>query len=286
MNNTLSTSATYNLVSSIVVTTIAIIGNSAVVFILSKPIFQKEPLFRYLIFATVVDTVNIFQIWPNSFPEVFMINEIVLSCKLLYFLAGVVNTFSALNNVLVSIDTLVIVKYSRRFQFRKKYKNQMLIELIIFLVSCMISLPFIFYMILKDGLCSGLTFDISFYINLYYSTVSIILPVIIIVLVSTITFIHLKKTQKRINPKKFKKSKSLLKITLGLNSLFFISNFPPFVVGMIFNLSNNNMPDLIYNFLALLSYIYYSCDFFIYMVANRLFRDTCFSYFKCKNTVN
>jgi hypothetical protein len=137
-------------------------------------------------------------------------------------------------------------------------------------------------MILKDGLCSGFTIDISFYINLYYSTVFIIIPVTIIVEVCTITFIHLKRTQKRINPKKFIKSKSLLKITLGLNALFFISNFPPFVAGMIFNLSNNNMPDVIYNFMALLLTIYDSCDFFIYMVANRLFLETCSSYFKFK----
>jgi hypothetical protein len=143
-------------------------------------------------------------------------------------------------------------------------------------------LPLNFLAVVRDGVCRGLSYEVSLFVNLYISILCILLPSIINFVISLTTFIHLRKKQLHINRKSFKKSKSLFKITLSLNLLFFIFNLPPFVVFIIFNLAGILFSDLLANTLFLLSYFYYSFDFLIYFVANRKFRETCSSFFKCR----
>ena len=113
--------------------------------------------------------------------------------------------------------------------------------------------------------------------GLYYAIVSIVLPFVTIIWASSITFSYLRKTQTSCRSNKYQKSKNLFQITLLLNLFFFFSNFPPFIISIIYTLLDLRMTDLVYNTLLISSYLYYSCDFFIYLIANRLFRETCFS---------
>jgi len=77
-------SVTFYLISSIAITTIAIIGNSTVFIILVKTQFRKEPLFRYLIISTVFDTLNALLIWLTPTEMFFWINEQNLNWILFY----------------------------------------------------------------------------------------------------------------------------------------------------------------------------------------------------------
>ena len=72
----------FNLVSSISVSIIAIIGNSIVLFILTKEEFFKETFYRYLLIGTIFNTISALLIWPNNYPDLFLINEILISCQL------------------------------------------------------------------------------------------------------------------------------------------------------------------------------------------------------------
>ena len=71
---------TFGFVSSVTMTTIAIIGNTAVILILSKKEFRKEPLFRYLIICTIIGTLNVGMIWPSLFHDRFLINKLIWAC--------------------------------------------------------------------------------------------------------------------------------------------------------------------------------------------------------------
>ena len=137
MNDTLTSYSiindTLSFVSSVMITTISIIGNTAVILILSKQEFRKEPLFRYLITATIFDTVNAIMIWPTNYLDIFMINQIDGSCKVYKFSINMLATFSSYMNNFTSLDTLMIVKYPTKFKFRKTYKYQIFIQLMIFL---------------------------------------------------------------------------------------------------------------------------------------------------------
>ena len=148
MNDTMGNdniqSGTFYLISSIAITTIAIIGNSTVFLILVKTQFRKELLFRYLIISTVFDTLNALLIWPNTYRDVFLINEQNLNCIVFYFTSDSITSFTSGMNVLTSVDTLMLVKYPTNFQFRKIYKYQMLILFLIIVGSCLINFVDIF----------------------------------------------------------------------------------------------------------------------------------------------
>ena len=93
-------------------------------------------------------------IWPTNYPHVFLIYELDVSCKLYYFLNNMLSTFSNFTNVYITIDTLIMVKYSQKFKFRKNYIYQIFIVLLIFFVSCVINLPFIVYLEVFLEICS------------------------------------------------------------------------------------------------------------------------------------
>ena len=130
----------------------------------------------------------------------------------------------------------------------------------------MVLLPWIFYVHIANGLCAfGLSNDlmITFYLNIYTYIITEQIPFGVIILVSVITICHLRKRQININRKNYEKSKSLFKITLVLNFIFFMTTTPPFIVGtMTLYLNIYGSPE-VYNFLMLLQNVYTSCDIFI-----------------------
>jgi hypothetical protein len=188
----------FNLVSSILITIFALIGNSTVIIILTKPKFRKEPIFRYLIIGTIFDTLYAILIWPSTYPDFFLINKFEIICKIFYYINDTTGTFCSWINVLVTIDTLIIVKFSSRFKLRENPKCQIMILLIIFLISCLINLTDIFYLSLKrEVICAGSSYESSFILNLTFSILSVFIPFSVVILTSCISFLHLKKAQKK-----------------------------------------------------------------------------------------
>ena len=182
-------------------TKIAIIGNAAVIRILSKKEFLKEPLFRYLITPTVLNTLNVFILWPANFLDSFFINQFDFSCKFYFFTNNMLARFSAYMNNLTSLETLIMVKYPTKFQFRKTFKYQIMIQLKVFSFSSLLSLPLKFFLNVNDGSCTGASDapELSFYGNLYISILCISIPAILNVVISLIRFVLLRKKQLRIN---------------------------------------------------------------------------------------
>jgi hypothetical protein len=74
MNDTSSESDNdlFNLVSSIVTSSITLLGNSIIFYILAKPEFRSQSFFRYLFIGTILDTINVLFIWPTYYPDYFL----------------------------------------------------------------------------------------------------------------------------------------------------------------------------------------------------------------------
>ena len=127
-----------------------------------------------------------------------------------------------------------MVKYPTKFQFRKTFKYQIMIQLKVFSFSSLlyISLPLIFCLNVNDGFCTGASDapELSFYGHLYISILCLSIPAFLNVVISLIRFVHIRKKQLRINRKDLKKSKSLFQITLLLNFLLFAFNSLPILV--------------------------------------------------------
>jgi hypothetical protein len=283
---------TLELIPLITINSVAIIGNSIVIIILMQRMFRKKPIFRYLIVATIFDTFNVILLWPNSYRHKFLINHIEIICKLFKFIDNMIGPFTAWVNVIASFDTLMLVKNPTKFKFRKNYKYQIFVILVGFFVTCLISLPAVFINSIggEDNYCepryTPLNFHL-FYFELYLFTVPVLIPFLINIVVSSITFLYLRKTQININQNNYKKSKSLFKTTVYLNLVFLITYFTSFIIKIIFIFYIKiEIPFILGHFLDLLIYFYYSSDFFIYMIANRLFRETFISFFKCEQTRN
>ena len=270
---------TFSFVSSVTITTIAIIGHTAVNLILSKQQFRKEPLFRYLFICTVFDILEVCLIWPSLFQDQLRISKLRWACLSYYYINAVISLSVSWIQALVTFDTLILVKYPKS-KFRKNYKYQIFILSIVFFASCLAGMPYLFFLVLRDGRCTGLSFLVSFYMNLYITTILAIIPFILIFVGSLATFLHLRKTQLNINKKNYKKSKRFFKLTLGLNFFFIICIFIPLLVCIIFTTTNTYLPDFLYYSFFLLQAGYYSCDFFIYLLVNRKFREVVIATFK------
>jgi hypothetical protein len=105
-SNTDYVSMYFEFASSIMISAFSLIGNSLVAFILLKlKELKKEPIFRYLLVAAIVDQFNGIMIWPSYFQNLFFINQQEISCKLFYFFLTTLQEFSSWINVTISIDT-------------------------------------------------------------------------------------------------------------------------------------------------------------------------------------
>ena len=67
------------LATSVAVSTTGLIGNTFVISILLTPKFKKESLFRCLLIATIVYTINSLTFWPFNYRD--ELNSIKIVCK-------------------------------------------------------------------------------------------------------------------------------------------------------------------------------------------------------------
>ena len=84
--------------------------NFITIYILSRPKFLKESIFRYFLVSALLEVIAL----------------IVIICQIHEFLMYTFYDFYPWISVLDSIDRLLSFKYSGKFKFIKKYKYQVL----------------------------------------------------------------------------------------------------------------------------------------------------------------
>ena len=280
----------FNLISSIFLTFIGLLGNSLVIFILSRKKFLKVSLFRYFIIATITDTLNFLFIWPANAPDFFKMNTYAIICKLYQYLSYIAYQLSVWIIVLSSIDRYLAVKYSNRFNFRNEFKYQAGAILTILIVLMVVDIPFLlFYDIYEDGNQSFCGYNptyisLGFYMDLLNSFISVFVPFFVMISTTILIGHHLIKHKLKLqqNRTNFQKEKQLVKTLCGM-SLFYLACTLPFCILTVTYdaLGINYFGTLEFSIVNFLTYVYSSCDFFIYLSCNKLFRQYFFYIISC-----
>ena len=282
--------AYFNIVAAIVLTTIGLIGNSLVLYIITRPQFLKVALFRYLIVATIFDTINFLFIWPSDLPEAFYMNKYAIICKLYQYLSYMAYQFSIWIIVLSSVDRYLAVKFPTKFKIRNKFKYQAIAMVTIFVILLLIDIPYLMYYDIygdsNETYCgyNPESISLGFYMDLLNSFISSIVPFIIIMLTTALIAHHLitKKLKLQQNRKNFEKELQFVKI-IGAMDLFYLACTIPFCVLTVTYdaLGINYFGRLEFNIVNFLTYVYSSCEFFIYFSCNKLFRTYFLSMIGC-----
>ena len=276
------TSRDFQLISSILITIISLIGNLLVAFILLRlKEFKKEPIFRYLLFAAINDLLNCIFIWPMFYPDYFLINQFDISCKLFSFIITVLQQLSSWINVVISIDTYVMVKYPADYHKRKNVKFQVIILSAVFFILCFLNVPWAYFpIVVLTIICYVSDPLIVFYLQIYKNILQILIPCILMLVFSSLTHRELtlkKKIMKRHNI--LRKQKNLFKTSLIFNVSFFICNISNIILFIISFVADFMFSQIISDIFMAISYFFYSFDFFIYLISNRIFREYFFSLF-------
>ena len=278
----------FKLVSISLLTIIALIGNSLVVYVLTREEFHKIPLFRLLTVSTVFDTLSLLNVWPGSFNELFGISSSNFKCKIFAYLVYVPGQISSWIIVYTGIDCLISVKFPRKFEFRNTIKFQLLLVINILIFMLLIDIPYIYtkevLLIQNETKCVVNNFNIAFYINLTSASILTLFPNLISILNSFIIFKQLTSRKAKLqNRIKLAKETKLFKVYISISIFYLITNLPYCILVIISNLLNVSLNGtLIWNVFLLIAVIYPAFDFFTLYFSNHLFRSYIKSIIKCK----
>jgi hypothetical protein len=263
---------------SVAFTSTGLIGNSMVIFILSRPKFRKESLFRYLLIATIVDSIYLFTIWPFSYHEELN-TTIEIMCKLGPYITRIIYQLSPWIMITSSLDRYIATKYPTEFMFRKEFKYQALAIIIILFSITFINIPyFYFFKIVRinsnETSCQFENFTTFFYMDLSDALISTIIPFLLMSLFNLLTYKALLKSKKiNLRRKKYYKESRFFKVILLMNIFFLTCNFPIFIYVETYDvLGISYFGRPVFFYLTYLTFLYSSLNFFVYFFSNKLFR--------------
>jgi hypothetical protein len=229
------------LYSSILITVAGILGNSLILLVISKKEFRRVPMFRFLICSTISDTITLFFLWGSVFHELVRRDSDNISCKLFSVLNYLFYHLSTYIMVLCSIERVISLKIPD-LKFFKKFKNQFLLILIIFILLIVLNLPSYFFntvaIISNDTWCvyvENIPY-IDFYVDLYLSIISAFLPFLLMAGCSALVAHHLLTKIPLQLTRQYKKDKHFIKVIFCLDIFFLISNLPFYTVSITYDL--------------------------------------------------
>ena len=276
----------FNLVTAVILTVFCLIGNSIVLFVLTKPKFLEVPLFRYLIVATIVETISVLFIWASGFPNIFGINNYDINCKMYVYTSLVFLEFGPWINVLSSIDRYLSVKHENKYNFRNKLKYQAIAISIIFLLIILIDVPYFENGMVINNACDSTPGYPVYMIFILLINMHCILPSLSMIIMDGMTIYQLIVRRKKFNKTKFDKEVQLAKFLFSNNLVFIILNSPfAIYLGVQYFIGVNFFITFGYRVVVVLQKIDYSCIFIVYYFSNKLFRKEVQSIFGIKNRV-
>ena len=265
-------------VSILSFTVLSFILNFITIYILSRPKFLKESIFRYFLVNEVFATVGLVLSWLYLVPKINNWDVPLIFCQLFSSMLHILYNFYPWISVLNSIDRLLSLKYQGDFKFIKKFKYQFLALSLIFISSFLINIPRFFYAGFSNvTLCFINDLPIALYLDIESLFISIVVPFFIMFL-STIIIIHYMITQKRRlqqNLINYKREKDFVRSVLTMD-LWFLLCYSPFSFSELYQIyygSNNNVNLKIFVSVAQFLLMFeMSFNFLIYLVCNKQFR--------------
>ena len=272
----------YVVISILPVLAIGFLFNPLVFYILTRPKFLKESMFRYFITTEIVDSIMLL-FWlvgvVKSFFSFLTFPEKV-TCKLTQYISGAMLLWYQLLSTLISIDRLMAIKHENNFQFRNTLKFQMMSIILLLIVSASSTVPF--YVLSDLNNSSHCVIDdneaaFSIYLS---GTICFNAIPFLIRLASTLLIVnYLVQTKRRTNQAQinYNREYSFLKSVLTMDIWFFFCYMPAVVFNLIvhlysINLNTNPLWLLVHDVFILLPIMQASGNFFVFLFCNKLFR--------------
>ena len=272
--------------SSGLLTILGIIGNSIVLYIITRKEFIKETMFRYYIVVQVVDFLGFIMLWFWYIPITFGLGVSDLFCMIIEYIFYMMYSFYSWVNLLTSTDRLFSVIYPHDFSIRKTFKFQALAVPTLFFFSAVINVPNFLYNVQSNltfcGIADRETETVIYSANLIVSDV---LPYSFM-LINNIIIAHqiiVKKRRLMGNTRKLKKETQFVKTVFSMDMWFLICYLPFTLLDLIqsvLSLHSEAYWVMVHYATILLIVIQISFNIFVYLFFNKLFRKRFFSIFK------
>ena len=278
---------------SIILTTIGVIGNSIVLCTLMTLKFRTESYFRYLIFSTITNTLNLFFMWVANVPNVFKINSISAVCKFYQYFSFVIYELSIWIIALSSIDRLITVLCPVRFSYLNRFGFQAVLMSIVFIVLAVINAPYImFYGISQnenDTYCgyNGNNMKFGFYMDLLNAFICTIIPCLLMIFSSIIISFRLIKNKRKLslNRKDYTKEKNIAKVMCSVNIFYLVCSLPFSILTVSYDaVGMNYFGTYAYHVVNTITFFNSAFLIFIFILTNKLFRKVLFTCGFLRNT--
>ena len=278
------------LISSYVTLVLTVTGNSLILYIITKPIFRKVAMFRYLILTTISDMLGSIMNLFGNYQNILQVNNYVINCKLFYYITNLPFTITPWIIVLSSIDRYISVKFPTRFQFRNQLKYQAIAILATFSAILLLNLPILFSMTLLDGnqtICGFVDSYASFEIDILNAVFQTFIPFLIMILTTFLIACELYNKKKILKGKKLKNEIQFVKVLFSMN-LFFLITYLPYSILLITDdlLGVVYFGTISYDTVMIVNNMFFSLDFFVFFISNKRFRKHFLSMINFKKKYN
>ena len=278
--------------NGIIFSIIGVTGNSLVFYILTRPKFLKESIFRLFIISEIAATVLLISSMVYGVLTFLKLDVPPTFCKIFLFLTYIFYGFYPWVSVLNSLDRLLTLKYPKNFKFLKTFKTQVLTAISIFCMFMIFNIPRIVYGARTNRtLCAINDDQAGFYVNLINLVISDIIPFFIMICSTFLIFHYLITQKKKLqeNVSNFRREKQFIKSVLAMD-LWFLICYSPFCIMQLLRFTvqfdNSARFNLLNDITVILATIEVSCNFFVYLLCNRLFRCYFLSIIGCGRYAN
>lgn len=265
----------------IIFSVVGIIGNSLTFYILTKPKFLKKSIYRYFLASDIVSLLTLVGLWVRIITYFLEWNVSIILCKLYNMFLYSFYDFYAWVNVLNSIDRFITLKYQNKFRFTQKFKYQVLVLGLLFLIMVLSNVPRVIIVEKANFTICGINdSQIGFYVTLENMLLSIVVPFFIMLTSTILTVCHLltQKQKLKQNTKNYRREKSFIKSVFTMDLWFLLCYSPTCITNfLLFAIDYNEELVNVFNYATIASTMEFTCSFFVYLFCNKLFRQYFFS---------
>jgi hypothetical protein len=260
---------------------LSFILNSLTIYILTRKRFLKESIFRYFLVNQFIIILIIPILWMHFIPLLTNWDIPLIYCQFhaisVYIMYGLYPWISVLN----SIDRFFSLRFPGRFKFKNQLKYQLLAVFLLFVSSTLINIPrFIYVGFSNVTVCYLNDFQIGFYMSVSNVILSNLIPVLIMLLSTTLNLHYMINQTKRLQQRllNYHREKDFVKSILTMDLWFFFcfaplsfSDLYEFVYGSLDKINENNL-QIFKTVTQILIFIGNGFNFFVYFSCNKQFR--------------
>ena len=285
-------SINFNLSAEWIITIVGLLGNSVVLFILSRKKFRHISMFRYYFVSVVFDSIRILTLMPHNLADLFRINVYSIVFKLANYTSNVIALFVSFINIIASVDRYVNTVHHHKYKIHRRIKFQVVILSAALVLSFGIEFPLLFFedkVLITNytSMCESVNPLISFAIDMSQSVFLTMIPFMTNLVLNCLTGCQLIKKKICLKRGTFKKEKKLFKMLVSIEIFLFLCYFAWFayvITNDVFNLVNiasDSMP-IIHDIAEFIYYMYPAGYFFVFLASSKKFRKYFKSIFNTK----